>query len=48
LLDYSANAPAVVARAYRAVLGLSSAECSDADALDRILTQLAIFIVSKL
>jgi thymidylate synthase ThyX len=37
LLDYSANAPAVVASAYRAVLGLSSADCSDAEALDRLL-----------
>jgi thymidylate synthase ThyX len=37
LLDYSANAPAVVASSYRAVLGLSAAECSDAEALDRLL-----------
>jgi thymidylate synthase ThyX len=37
LLDYSANAPAVVASAYRAVLGLSAADCSDAEALDRLL-----------
>jgi thymidylate synthase ThyX len=37
LLDYSANAPAVVAGAYRAVLGLSAADCPDAEALDRLL-----------
>src|SRR5882757_5226124 len=37
LLDYSANAPAVVASAYRAVLGLSFADCPDAEALDRLL-----------
>src|SRR5256714_9443712 len=35
LLDYSVNAPAVVASAYRAVLGLSLADCSDSEALDR-------------
>jgi thymidylate synthase ThyX len=37
LLDYSANAPAVVASAYRAVLGLAAADCSDGEALDRLL-----------
>jgi thymidylate synthase ThyX len=37
LLDYSGNAPAVVASAYRAVLGLSSTDCSDLEALDRLL-----------
>jgi thymidylate synthase ThyX len=37
LLDYSANAPAVVASSYRAVLGLSSADCPDDEALDRLL-----------
>ena len=37
LLDYSANAPAVIASSYRAVLGLSAAECSDSEALDRLL-----------
>src|SRR6266436_5557970 len=37
LLDYSANAPAVVASAYRAVLGLASTDCSDGEALDRLL-----------
>jgi thymidylate synthase ThyX len=37
LVDYSANAPAVVASAYRAVLSLSPADCSDAEAIDRLL-----------
>jgi thymidylate synthase ThyX len=37
LLDYSANAPAVIASSYRAVLGLSSADCPDEEALDRLL-----------
>jgi len=37
LLDYSANAPAVMAEAYRAVVGLTRAECDDAEALDRVL-----------
>lgn len=37
LLDYSANAPAVIASAYRAVVGLSASECSDDEALDRLL-----------
>jgi len=37
LLDYSANAPAVVASSYRAVLGLSAADCPDDEALDRLL-----------
>ena len=37
LLDYSANAPAVIASSYRAVLGLSAADCSDDQALDRLL-----------
>jgi thymidylate synthase ThyX len=37
LLDYSGNAPVVIACAYRAVLGLSVADCSDAEALDRLL-----------
>src|ERR1700745_3003990 len=37
LLDYSKNAPAVVASAYRAVLGLTAADCSDDEALDRLL-----------
>jgi thymidylate synthase ThyX len=37
LIDYSANAPRVLAEAYRAVVGLAAAECSDGDALDRLL-----------
>jgi hypothetical protein len=37
LTDYSANAMAVVADAYRAVVGLTVAECPDAEALDRML-----------
>ena len=37
LVDYSPAAPRVMAQAYRAVLGLSEAECSDAEALDRML-----------
>jgi thymidylate synthase ThyX len=37
LLDCSANAPAIVASAYRAVLGLTAADCSEAEAIDRLL-----------
>jgi thymidylate synthase ThyX len=37
LLDYSPNAVRVTADAYRAVVGLSEAECSDAEAVDRLL-----------
>src|SRR5258707_10644664 len=37
LLDYSANAPKVIASAYRGVLGLSAADCPDDEALDRLL-----------
>jgi thymidylate synthase ThyX len=37
LLDYATNAPAVIASSYRAVLGLSAAQCSDDQALDRLL-----------
>jgi thymidylate synthase ThyX len=37
LLDYSPNAARVTADAYRAVVGLSEAECSDAEAVDRLL-----------
>jgi thymidylate synthase ThyX len=37
LIDYSANSPAVIAASYRAVVGLSAAECSDDQALDRLL-----------
>src|SRR6202030_4494749 len=37
LMDYSANAPSVIAQAYRAVVGLTEAHCSDAEAIDRLL-----------
>jgi len=37
LTDYSPHAPRVVAEAYRAVLGLTEAACSDEEALDRLL-----------
>jgi len=37
LVDYSAGALPVMADAYRAVMGLTAAECPDAEALDRML-----------
>src|SRR5262249_28591172 len=37
LLDYSPSAPRVLADSCRAVLGLTEAQCPDADALDRLL-----------
>ncbi len=37
LVDYSPATLAVMADAYRAVVGLTAAECSDAEALDRML-----------
>ena len=37
LVDYSPNATRVMAESYRAVAGLSSFQCSDAEALDRLL-----------
>jgi len=37
LVDYSPNAPRVVADSYRAVLGLSESACSDQEAIDRLL-----------
>jgi thymidylate synthase ThyX len=37
LVDYSPSSPRVVAQAYRAVLGLTEAACSDTEALDRLL-----------
>src|SRR5579863_1181453 len=37
LVDYSGGALAVMADAYRAVVGLTAAECPDAEALDRML-----------
>jgi thymidylate synthase ThyX len=37
LVDYSPGAVSVVAEAYRAVLGLTAAECADSEAIDRLL-----------
>ena len=37
LIDYSLNAPRVAAEAYRAVLGQTESQCSDAEAIDRLL-----------
>jgi flavin-dependent thymidylate synthase len=37
LIDYSPNAVKVTADAYRSVAGLTQAQCSDAEALDRLL-----------
>jgi thymidylate synthase ThyX len=37
LLEFSPHAPRVVAEAYRAVVGLTEADCPDAEALDRLL-----------
>jgi thymidylate synthase ThyX len=37
LLDYSPNAARVMAESYRAVVGLTEAACSDAEAIDRLL-----------
>jgi thymidylate synthase ThyX len=37
LVDYSPHAPRVIAEAYRAVVGLTEANCSDAEAIDRLL-----------
>ena len=37
LVDFSPEAPRVVAEAYRAVVGLTEGACSDAEALDRLL-----------
>src|SRR6202790_1376520 len=37
LVDYSANAPSVMADAYRAVVGLTESQCSDSEAIDRLL-----------
>jgi thymidylate synthase ThyX len=37
LIDYSPNAPRVIAEAYRAVVGQTEAECPDAEAIDRLL-----------
>ena len=37
LIDYSPNAPRVAAEAYRAVLGQTESQCSDDEAIDRLL-----------
>ncbi len=37
LIDYSTMAPSALAESYRAVVGVSEAECSDSEALDRML-----------
>src|SRR5271155_958480 len=37
LLDYSPNAPSVMAEAYRAVVGLTASQCPDPEAIDRLL-----------
>jgi thymidylate synthase ThyX len=37
LIDYSPNAPRIAAEAYRAVVGLTEAQCSDGEAIDRML-----------
>jgi thymidylate synthase ThyX len=37
LVDYSSNAVRVMAESYRGVAGLTAAQCSDAEALDRLL-----------
>jgi thymidylate synthase ThyX len=37
LLDYSPNAPGVMAEAYRAVVGLTASQCPDSEAIDRLL-----------
>jgi thymidylate synthase ThyX len=37
LLDYSPNAPRIIADSYRAVVGLTEAQCSNGEAIDRLL-----------
>ena len=37
LIDYSPNSPRIAAEAFRAVLGLTESQCSDAEAIDRLL-----------
>jgi thymidylate synthase ThyX len=37
LIDYSPNAPRVIAESYRAVVGLTESQCPDSEALDRLL-----------
>ena len=38
LIDYSPNAPRIIADSYRAVVGLTAAQCSDDEAIDRLLS----------
>jgi thymidylate synthase ThyX len=38
LVDYSPNAPRVMAESYRAVTGLTASQCPDAEAIDRLLS----------
>lgn len=37
LIDYSARAPQVLAQAFRAVIGLTESQCSNQEAIDRVL-----------
>src|SRR5256885_9648288 len=37
LIDYSPNSPRIAAEAYRAVVGQTEAQCSDAEAIERLL-----------
>jgi thymidylate synthase ThyX len=37
LVDYSPNAPRIIAESYRAVIGAAESDCSDAEAIDRLL-----------
>ena len=37
LVDYSVNAPRIAAEAYRAVVSLTESQCSDSEAIDRLL-----------
>jgi thymidylate synthase ThyX len=40
LIDYSPNAPSIIADSYRAVVGLTESQCSDDEATDRLLNPL--------
>jgi thymidylate synthase ThyX len=37
LVDYSSNAPRIIAESYRAVIGAAEFDCSDTEAIDRLL-----------
>ena len=37
LVDFSPNAPRIIAESYRAVIGAAESDCSDAEAIDRLL-----------